>query len=312
MKIKFEIYKPIFIVGLHRTGSTLFKNMINRNSEVAMATDEMDFSDPWYRSFDKHFKRFGDLAVEQNRRKLIDFVFEGKIHGTFWKEYRELGISRETILKEFSQADYSLKSLITILLEAYRNKENKNRVGVKYPVHISRLKLLFQWFPDAKIIFLIRDARAIIASKLNDEKTRERKQSKKVIALFIHYFTLLFFIIDFIWATLIYRKYKDHPNFIKIRYEDLVANPNQSVMQICDFCDIPFEPEMFHVFGKASSHTGEVTTGFDVKKISYWKNKLGTLDKILINFLAYPCMYALGYGSIEKEYIRWNSHHEQK
>lgn len=28
--------KPIFVVGLHRTGSTLFKNMLNLNSEVAM------------------------------------------------------------------------------------------------------------------------------------------------------------------------------------------------------------------------------------------------------------------------------------
>ena len=144
MKNHVVLHQPIFIVGLHRTGSTLFKNMLNLNSEVAMATDEMDFSDPWYRSFDKHFKRFGDLAIEQNRKKLIDFVFDGKIHGTFWKEYLGLGISREAILEQFSQTDYSLKSLITILLEQYRKKEQKKRVGVKYPVHVSRLKLLFQ------------------------------------------------------------------------------------------------------------------------------------------------------------------------
>jgi hypothetical protein len=128
----------------------------------------------------------------------------------------------------------------------------------------------------------------------------------------LHYFTLLFFILDYIWATIIFRKYKDHPNFMKIRYEDLIANPDLAVRQICNFCDIPFEQEMSGAFGKASSHTGEVTTGFDLKKISYWKRKLSKIDNLLITVLAYPCMIALGYGRIEKEYVQWNGRHEQK
>jgi hypothetical protein len=180
-------------------------------------------------------------------------------------------------------------------LEAYRKKEQKKRVGAKYPVHVSRLKLLFQWFPDAKIIFLIRDARAIITSKLNDEKTRERKSKKKILTPFIHYITLLFFIVDYIWAVLIFKKYKKHPNLCKIRYEDLVSAPERYVPQICAFCEIPFENSMSQAFGKPSSFSGKIAAGFDVNRIVQWKKNLSRFDFWLVTFLTFPGRFAFGY-----------------
>ena len=306
MKTIYSLHKPIFIVGLHRTGSTLFKNMMNLNSEVAMATDEMDFSDPWYKSFDRVAASVGDLSVAENRRMLIDIIYRGEIHGTFWKEYPGLDIPTEKIIANFDRSDHSQKSLITILLEAYREREGKKRVGVKYPVHISRLKLLYTWWPDAKVIFLIRDIRAIITSKVNDEKTRERKKQHRLLAPLIHYSALFFFLVDYVWSALVFKKYKSRYNFLKIRYEDFISKPEETVSEVCRFCEIPFEEGMLNAFGKASSITGEVKKGFDPKRISHWKTKLSTVDKWLVTGLMFPWMHTFGYGQIEQEYRNWN------
>ena len=75
--------KPIFIISLNRTGSTLLKNIINKNSEVAMATDEMHIFDPFLNSFGKQFYKFGDLKESKNVEKLFDYIFNGNIRGYF-------------------------------------------------------------------------------------------------------------------------------------------------------------------------------------------------------------------------------------
>lgn len=300
-----NLNKPIFIVGLHRTGSTLLKNMLNLNRNIAMATDEMDFSDPWHRTFSDDFKEFDDLNNDWNVKKLVDFIYTGNIHGTFWKEYGSLDISQKEIFERVIKTDRSLKNIITILLDEYRLKEKKVRVGVKYPLHFSRINILCDWYPDCKIIFLTRDPRAICASKVNDEETRRRKKKLRLLSPFIHYVTLLFFILEYNWSARVYQKYKNHSNFYKIRYEDLIINPDNYIKEICDFCEVGFYKNMLNAFGKPSSFTGKIKKGVNVSRVFRWEKRLHKFDKCLITFLTKKSMKILGYGNIEKEYLTW-------
>ena len=149
--------KPIFIIALHRTGSTLLQNMIGANSAVAIATNEMQLFLPFRASFGKIFREIGDMSVEKNVDKLFRIINSGNIAGTFWREYTQLDISLALIKKRFRDSDRTLKDLIDILLSEYLSKERKSRTGVKYPLHFYKLKLLDDWFPDSKIIVLHRD-----------------------------------------------------------------------------------------------------------------------------------------------------------
>lgn len=290
-----QLDKPIFIISLHRTGSTLLKNVLNLNSNVAMATDEMDWSDPWYKVFEDYFKAFGGLEDPENLKNLVNFIYSCKIKGTFWKEYRDLGISKEKIFKSIAESDRSLQSIITVLLDEYRKKEKKKRVGVKYPVHYSRVKILFEWYPDAKIIFLVRDARAVCASKLNDEATKRRKSKLTVFSPFIHYLTLIFFIIDYIWSGMYYIKHLRKKPLYKVKYEDLVSDAENYVREICKFCEIPFERQMMTAHGKPSSHNGLIRHGFSKQRAERWKKRLSWFDKRLITVLTKRAMKVLGY-----------------
>lgn len=272
--------KPIFIIAMHRTGSTLLKNIIDANTKIAMATDEMQLFVPFIKSFGKQFYKFGNLKNEENLDKIINFVYAGKIRGKFWKDYIEIGILKETIKIEFLETDRTLKSFISVLLNEFRKTEQKDRVGAKYPLHFSKTKVLNRWYPDAKIILLHRDIRAVCASKINDEVTKIRK---KKYGFIIYYITLLFFIADYIWMAKYYKNNKELFHFVD--YNMLVLNPQETLKDICRYCEIELEDSMFNVFGKSSSHTKKIKRGFDKNRIDNWRTKLNQFEIWLISSL---------------------------
>ena len=67
---------PVFIVGLHRTGSTLLKNMMDLNSEMCMMPEELHLWSPYPWRVD-----MTDICKEKNMdrneaKKFQDFVKE--------------------------------------------------------------------------------------------------------------------------------------------------------------------------------------------------------------------------------------------
>ncbi len=269
--------RPIFIIAMHRTGSTFLKNILDNNSQVSMATDEMHIVAPLGKRFLDQFNDFDSLEVDGNLEAFIDFIFDGEIYGTFWREYRELGITKEQLFEKIKNTDRSLNAIITGMLDEYRQLKNKQRVGVKYPLHFSKVSLLKEWYPDAKFILLHRDIRAVCASKVNDEATIRRKKRFGFIA---HYITLFAFVSEYIWLAIFYKKNKD--GFYKINYEDIILDTEKELKNLCTYCEIPYEQSMIEVCGKASSHIGEVTIGVDKTRLESWKNKLTPFDRWII------------------------------
>ncbi|MDY0168400.1 MAG: sulfotransferase [Thermoguttaceae bacterium] len=287
--------RPVFIVGLHRTGSTLLKNILDRSSVLAMATDEMDVSNPWKHTFEDDMRRFRNAANEAEFRELVEFIYSGRIHSTFWSEYPLQGIPREAILKRLKKDLATVPGVMRILLDEYRLKKGKQRVGVKYPLHVSRLDRLCQWFPDCRAILLTRDIRAICTSKLNDEATVRRKSRGWFAGLVVHYVTLLLFLFDYVWSARVYLQNRMRNNLTLIRYEDLVACPEETVRSLCEFCKIPFEKGMLDATGKPSSISTRPQEGIDRSRASHWKSRLGRVDKWLVRLIAGRSMKVFGY-----------------
>jgi hypothetical protein len=290
-----KLVKPVFIVGLHRTGSTFLKNILNASSSVAMATDEMHLSSPWRKTIEDDIRRFGDLQEDVNLDAFMDYLYSGKPYGTFWLDYPGLGIPETTVTERVKESDRSLRSIISIILDEYRLKEGKARVGVKYPVHFSRIKMLRNWFPDSKIVFLTRDARAICASKLSDEATKRRKSQGLIRCFFIHYATLLFFVIEYIWSSRIYRKWREDLRIYLVRYEDLANDPKAVISDLCTFCNIQQSEEMLSVTGKVSSFNKKKHKGAHKDSMNKWKTQLCSFDKWLITVLTKRSMRRFGY-----------------
>ena len=297
--------KPIFIIGLHRTGSTLINNMFDLSSEVAMAPDEMHFSTPWHRDFLYYARKAGNLKKDEILSIFLRIVFSDTPYGSAWKKLACSKINRRQLFDRILRSSRSPKDILTLILEEYAKSRGKKRFGVKYPVHFSRLKILFEWWPDCKVIHLVRDPRAICASKVNDNATKSRKNRHELLSPLIHLGTQLFFALEFIWSSRIHIQHKDNSNYLKIRLEDILANPAHYIQKMCRFCELEYEPVMMYPFGKPSSYDGKKRQGFDQKIAFRWKTTLSPLEVKWITWLTQRGMKRLGYGRIEQEYEEW-------
>jgi hypothetical protein len=292
-------HKPIFIIGLHRTGSTLLKNILNNSREVSMAIDEMHLISPWKKDVFNYYYDSGDINDDKNVSNFLDVLFSGKTEGSFWIKIKDIGFDENKIRSRIMNSNRSMKQIIAIILEEYAKSERKKRYGVKYPLHFSKLSVLLEWWPQCKIIHLTRDPRAICASKLNDKATRFRKKRAKVFSPIVHFFTLIFFCFEYYWSSRIHRKFHKHRNYVKVRYEDIVIDPEGTMKKISEFCDIDYNPLMLDVMGKESSYNIYAKKGIDVNRITNWKNHLSLLDNLLVSHILRNSMEQLGYHQID-------------
>ncbi len=290
--------RPVFIVGLHRTGSTLFKNALDRNSSLAMASDEMQLEGPWRRGFVTKLSRIRDAGSERGLERVMNLVWSAQLPGTFWTDLRRSSIDRDALKIRIRESDRSARNVVAILLDAYRRERNRPRVGAKYPLHISRVGQLQRWFPDCKILHLTRDPRAILSSKLRDEATRRRKTKGFGIGAVVHHATTAVFLADYAWSGRVHRRLNGSPGYRLIRYEDLVAHPREVLASVCSFAGLEFQEEMLDTVGKPSSHSGLQPQGFDGSNLTRWKTRLGRFDRHWIAAWTTRSRRSLGYGGL--------------
>jgi hypothetical protein len=101
--------------------------------------------------------------------------------------------------------------------------------GEKTPEHTSRVPLLRQTFPDAKVIFIYRDGRDVALSL------------SKVPWLNCNVNVGIWIWQRYHW--LMQRAMQDRNlNFHLVRYEDLVSHPQQEFSSLLDFLGLPDEP----------------------------------------------------------------------
>lgn len=85
-----------------------------------------------------------------------------------------------------------------------------------------------QTLPDAPVVFIMRDGRSCIASKV------KRTRQPLILATF-----------RWRYAAQVYRYLREQRGkTLGLRFEDLLANPEQELRKVCDFLGVEFEPRM--------------------------------------------------------------------
>ncbi len=216
--------KPIFIVGVPRSGTTLLRMMLNAHSKIAIAPETHFFRLFWANRY-----KYGDLSNKNNFKKLWNELVECK----YFKDLKLKDVQK--IYKRLLDGERSYKSIFERLLKEYAKQNNKPRWGEKTPAHLLYLEIILSFFPSAKVIHIIRDPRDVALS------------FKKV-----PWGTNDVFSVARIWNKYmsIADNFKD--KILEIRYEDLIANPESILRNVCDFIEERFEKQMlnFHSYSK--------------------------------------------------------------
>ena len=282
----------IFVVGASRSGTKFLQYTLLGNPQIHITQETHYFSKLIHDGFIKVAGKIGDLTDDRCLEQLLDRIYNQKIFGTFWKVQK---LDRERLSQRLRDSDRSFRSIFEIILDEDRALSGKKIPGEKTPGHVFHVDTLLEWFPDARIIQIVRDPRAVLSSEIHKADKPDYPLAKGNIL----YGAGLLVTTTLGWYLAIrkdgqYRqRYPRH--YVSITYEALLMQRESTVHQLCDFLGIDFDPAMLNPPIMDSSY-GKRRTEADVSVLDQWRNRLPAWMPGIMNFFLKRKMQRFGYS----------------
>lgn len=294
---------PIFVVGPSRSGTALVRSIVNLHPDVHLASETHYFDDLRRKIADPEHLTDGD------RDLCVDY-FGALTH----RPYGHSGVAdlgwlddatfRERAAERGGTADAHLQAFC----EMSAGREGAAVWGEKTPRHVFRIDDILESFPNARVIAMVRDPRAVVASykrwrnqgglpgeddvdhesKLADEEERARRS----------YHPLL---LAMLWrgqakAALAGRQRHGTDRVWVQRYEDLVGSPESSVEALVAWLGLEFSPAMLDVPMLNSSFSKYRTgQGISTEALARWIEVLDDPEVAIVQRACASPMTAFDY-----------------
>lgn len=227
---------PIFIGGLAHSGKTALRLALDLLDDVAWSRRGVMWS--------QFYGRYGDLAVAANFERCLAAMLQRRA-------IRELCDDGDAIRDRFWQGTPSYGHLFALFHECHAHKIGKSRWGEQSGFVERYADAIYEAYPTARMIHMMRDPRDSCAVAMQKERFRAGK---------IGWSTA-------IWlasAGLARRNQKVYGQRYKVvRFESLVAQPEQTLRELCAFLDEPYDAAMAQraVTSARSKAPGKPATG---------------------------------------------------
>lgn len=220
---------PVFIGGLAHSGKTLLRLMLLAQPHLSISRGT--------KMWDRFYSQFGDLSDPQHFDRCLAVMLQNK-------QVQLLAPDAERIRHEFKQGPPSYARLFALFHAHHAERLGKSRWGDQLGFIERLADPIFAALPTARMIHMIRDPRDRNTAVKSTTRHRPGKTG---------------------WATagwiysarLTRRNQKRYPDqYLVVRYESLLAHPEQTLRQVCDFLGEAFMPEMLAVLaGKDTAVT---------------------------------------------------------
>lgn len=212
---------PFFVTGFQRSGTTLLRLMLDSHPDVAIP---LDVTGLWSR-YAERLDQYDNLQSDDGIRRLIaDLLQEERIR--LW----QVPLEAEAIEASLEARDYP--GVIAAFYGAYAAAKGKTRWGDKDPGNMRRLHEIFRWFPGARVVHIIRDGRDACLSQLKQEFGH-----RDVLPCAADWR-------EQVWWVRSIGEILGPARYHELRYEDLVAAPEDRLREVCAFLDLEYHPAM--------------------------------------------------------------------
>jgi hypothetical protein len=302
----------LFIFGMFRSGTTLLARMLHTHDEIACASDP-------FRPFFNYFRYeiatetevnvnpydpLGDYFADSDELDLFRTIQESTLERPF--PGSEKGRLKEKIIshaepfspkitdhldtingESFKQVYNSLLSNIS---HAY-GSGSESWLGSKEVWSTEFVPPVAESYLDSKFILMVRDPRAVVASKNVQEDTK---------------YPWLFLIRQWRKLAILTWLYRHDPKYTErvlvVRYEDLVQSPESTANRMCEFLDLDVDEDILDpgefrdghgdLWLQNTSYADEnERTSFNTDSVDKWKN---VLDDRTIEFVEQLCFAEMG------------------
>jgi len=247
-----------FVVGPLRTGSSLITRCLDDHPSITCLCES-----------EINRALFGDYVIEHHSQRM-------EAHGfTLAETFRLLDGKKQ---EDFGSLTQWYADVFPVLQHLYE-KPDAIILGDKSPDFARSPAIVAHLAANYPLVYTVRDPRAILASiESQDDATPEDKAER--------------------WGLLAmnYLAWKPHlnaPNVLKVRYEDLVTDPEPTMYFVYRFLGLSYSTRFLEPFPRKHperflwSTTVDFETGlnreFDPTRLDSWRSKLNPahLDRIL-------------------------------
>jgi len=279
--------EAIFIVGVPRSGTTMMRYLLETSDRIAIARENHFMGHILGRRGARHFfRRAGDLRDDAAVRKIVDMIYSGEYErlagwrrpSPYWYWLRD-EVPRGDIERRLLAAERTERGMFEAFLRVYADMAVKPVMGEKTPTHLNYVDTLLQWFPDARVIHMLRDPRAVYVSDRYRRQTRDRfpYNLMRRVPLLLESYLLVLYSIS--WRRALGKHaqlLKRHPGrYMLVRFEDVVKKPNETLPGVFSFLGVAMpasvesDVEVPQKHGMRSS--GE---GIDPQAADRWRERI--------------------------------------
>lgn len=300
--------EAIFIVGVPRSGTTLMRMILDKHSRIAIA-DENHYL--VHRLPGKgartDFRRVGDLQDDEAVRRLVERIYSPEFLGgsrlrqnsAFWR-WLARRVPRAELEQRLLAGERSERGVFTTVLRAYADRKRKVIYGEKTPAHIRSANTLLEWYPEARIVHMVRDPRAVYRSELKRRTARpESFPYRALVAIPVLMRSFVLLEVVEAWANAVARhrslarRYPDR--YTIVRFEDLVRDPETEIERLCRFLGVAAEPKMLEQeVVSRGDRLGEA--GFDAGAADRWRTSVTAGEARWLGWLLGRRIEEMGYS----------------
>ena len=270
---------PIFIVGAPRSGTTLLAVLFDRHSRIAIPPETQFFSE---------FLNKYSIEIERDsHQKIVDKALN-------FKRISDLNLNRDDLLDEYFEKEKTLPNLLASILICYARQKKKKRSGEKTPRHVEYIPEIINYFPEAKIICILRDGRDVVRSLLN--VSWAEPQNPRRFSIFCMEWS------DMYDKLVAYTNRYPSDQITLIKYEDLLVNPEQEMRRLCRFVDEDYEPGQLNPESNSNvvpewedQWKGKSLGDFDTSRIQAWKKDADQIQIWRMNNMMGKTLKKAGY-----------------
>jgi LPS sulfotransferase NodH len=277
-----ERYRPFFIVGSGRCGSTLLRAMLEAHPDLHIPPESA--LGPMVREY----RRYSRLPWNVVLRILL-----GRLE---WDQsWAAWEMALNPLLRELDALPPQARNLAAVLAALYRahssrQKPSAVRWGDKTPPNTARLGALYRVFPDLQVVHLLRDGRDVVQSFLQHSEA-----------------SLSYWADAWLRAVRTARAFgARHPaQYLEIRYEDLVREPRATLQTTATFLNVALDERMLH-HHELDLRLGDVDRYRSLQgvrqpvyrtSIGRWRTALDVRQIVELDRVLGPTLAALGYDA---------------
>jgi hypothetical protein len=257
--------RPIFVAGSARSGTTLLQSALGAHARIA-APPEIYFATRIWSLGDYYGDLRDDVALERAVRATLDFVL-----------LESLDLDTAAILAEAKAGSRTYGGLLETVMNHIASTWGKARWSDKTPWQAPTVA--WELLPDAQVVHIVRDPRDVIASSVEapwiDERPLDLARA---------------------WARFNRRAAREGADagparYHRVRYEDLVNEPEAVLRLVCAFLQEDFDPAMLDPAARSASGTvveaaapwqDRVATPIGTSRVGRYADVLNRRDRCLI------------------------------